>query len=123
MRGSVAGTLRELRAGAAQVPADELADQAGTVVSHGGGGGYEVVPKVLFEPDASDLVGLLVRHGHEAYVPYVRCRYGRVARAGQIHSCIVCPLYVRFKSLSSRNRHITPFSHALRTGTQIQEIA
>jgi hypothetical protein len=92
LAGAAGGALGELGARDAQVPADELADEAGAVVAGGLRGDVETVPQVLFEPDApvlGDLPGRLVRHGRGLYFLYVQC--------GDIHSCSVRPLYVQWK--------------------------
>lgn len=123
----VAGALREPSSRPAQIPADELANQARPVVPYSSGGWRQVVPEIPFKPDASDLIGQLVRHDPGLYGLYVHCRYidalslGRAHR--QIHGCIVCPLYVRFNSLSSTKPRDTQILRTSQTDTPIQEIA
>lgn len=111
-RGSVAGALRQASSWPAQIPADKLTNHASAVMADRLGGWSEVVPQVLLKPDTSDLVRHLARHRRRSYVPYVRCGHSDTLNSsgvqGETHSCIVCLLYVRFKSLSSAEPRDTP---------------
>jgi hypothetical protein len=106
--GSVTGTLGELGAGSAQVPADELPDDSGAIVAVCLGRELELIPELLLEPDASHLVQALVCHSGGVYGRYARCRDSEGVRVDQSHACSVCPLYVQFKVLSSTKTGLRP---------------
>lgn len=70
------GALGELGTWDSQVPAHELADDAGAIVPDGLRGDVELVPEILLKPDAPDLGDLplrLVRHRAKAYGLYGDC--------------------------------------------------